>query len=519
MSGDTGGVPTDRYVDTMFYTKFNLNNLDSLKSMLDGASVQTVRDVARNWQLLHDDLVGEDGQGGIQKRFTDAVNKVMESWHGEAANRFQKKAQEIVENFQNGAPFAVQTAKVMGATAQDLQKAVDKVSTTDDGWNWSDDVWGEMPWSDQIDDDDLDKALKSGASTGGILEANKDNLSSHQKKRLEAAVAMETLGTSYMTRATGLRQPGSGPGRPYVDDRRSEHPDQKDLGGMPMPMGLGSGPGGGGGGGNLKIPTRGMKSATPKMPETPKMPDQQGISGGLGSMKPHTPDVKTGLDGLGGGSGIKIPNAGGPGPGMGGGTGVHIPSGGGGGGGIPGIPGGGMPGRGLPTGGLGGVKSGPGGTGGVKNGPGGTGGVKSGPGGTGATGGTGARSGRPGMPGMGGAHAGGGGKGAGGRGGGGVSGGGAQARQKGGIVGSTGGKTSGGSGTQGGSGLHRSRGGAAAGTNSGSGRRPAGMMGGAHGAHGAKGKGEGQNGNRPDYLVEDEETWTPERNVAPRVIE
>jgi hypothetical protein len=25
--------------------------------------------------------------------------------------------------------------------------------------------------------------------------------------------------------------------------------------------------------------------------------------------------------------------------------------------------------------------------------------------------------------------------------------------------------------------------------------------------------------NRPDYLVEDEETWTPERNVAPRVIE
>jgi hypothetical protein len=25
--------------------------------------------------------------------------------------------------------------------------------------------------------------------------------------------------------------------------------------------------------------------------------------------------------------------------------------------------------------------------------------------------------------------------------------------------------------------------------------------------------------DRPDYLVEDEETWTPERNVAPRVIE
>ena len=51
------------------------------------------------------------------------------------------------------------------------------------------------------------------------------------------------------------------------------------------------------------------------------------------------------------------------------------------------------------------------------------------------------------------------------------------------------------------------------------GRRPAGMAG-AHGAHGAKGKDKGgENGQRPDYLVEDEETWTPERNVAPKVIE
>ncbi|MFB7636668.1 hypothetical protein ACFC0M_37780 [Streptomyces sp. NPDC056149] len=521
-------------MDTTFYTKFNLNDLDGLKKMLDGASVQTVRDVANNWQGLHDDLVGADGQGGIQKRFTDAVNKVMQSWHGEAANRFQKKAQDIVDNFQNGAPFAVQTAKVMGGTADDLQKAIDKVVPVDDGWNFSDDLWGEMPWSDQIDDDDLNNALKSGASTSGILDANKDNLSGHQKKRLEAAVAMETLGTSYRARATGLQKPGSGQGHPpYVDDRHNEqHPDQKDLGGMPMPMptGGGLGGGGGGGGGGLKIPTRGMKSA-PKMPETPKMPDQQGISGGLGSMKPHTPDVKTGLDGLGG-TGVKIPNTGGPGPGMGGGPGggnIHVPGGGGPGGGMPGIPGGGMPGgvpRGLQgvkggPGGPGGIKGGPGGPGGVKSGPGGTGGVKGGPGSNGTPGATGARAGRPGMPGgMGGAHAGGAGKGAGGRGGGAAGGaGGAMARQKGGIVGSTGGKASGG-GAQGGSGLHRSRGGAAAGTNSGSGgRRPTGMMGGAHGAHGGKGKGEGQNGNRPDYLVEDEETWTPERNVAPRVIE
>ncbi|MGW7492236.1 hypothetical protein [Streptomyces sp. NPDC054786] len=504
MGGDASSAPTGGNTWETFTTKFNEHDLDGLKGMLDGANVQQVRDVAQHWQDLHDLLVGPgEGGGGIQKRFEDAVKKVLESWHGDTAEKFGKRAKDISQNFTRGAPYATHAAQVMGQTAQDLQKAVDKVKPiSDDGWNWDDDVWGEMPWSDQIDDDDLNKVLKSGASTEGVLEANKDNLSGHQTKRLEAAVAMENLGTAYVVRASSLKMPGK------IDEKIPEHKDPTNgLGAMPMPMPGMGGPGGGlgGGGGGMKIPTRGMKSTpTPKMPETPKMPNQPGISGGVGSMKPHTPNVTTGLDGLqggGGGAGVKMPGAGG----AGGGAGVHMPSGGGAGGGglsgVPGMPGGGMPVRGA---GAGGMKSGPGGAGGVKSGTGGAAGA-------GAKSGTG----RAGMPGMGGAH-GGAGKGAGG-GRASASTGGAQARQKGGIVGSSGGKASGGA--QGGSGLHRSRGGTAAGSGSSGGRRPAGMMGGAHGAQGAKGEGKGNDGNRPDYLVEDEETWTTERNVAPRVIE
>ncbi|MFB6539956.1 hypothetical protein [Streptomyces noursei] len=515
MGGDAGNAPTGGNSWETFTTKFNGHDLDGLKGMLDGANVQQVRDVAQNWQDLHDQLVGPgDGGGGIQKRFNDAVTKVMESWHGDTAEKFYKRAQEISQNFSSGAPYASHTAQVMGMAAQDLQKAVDKVKPIDDGWNWGDDVWGEMPWSDQIDDDDLNKVLNQGASTQGVLDANKDNLSGHQKKRLEAAVAMENLGTAYVVRASSLKPPTPG-GKGFDDKIREPQDPTNGLGTMPMPMpGMGgSGGVGGGGGGGVKIPTRGMKAA-PKMPETPKMPDQPGISGGLGQMKPNTPHVTTGLEGLQGGGpggpgGLKIPTAGGPG-GPGGGPGIHVPSGGGPSGGMPGMPG--MPGGGR---GMGALKSGPGGTKGVSGGPGGAKGTSGGPGAPG-----GARAGRPGMPGMGGAHAGGAGKGGGGRGGG-VSAGGAQARQKGGIIGASGGKASAGGGAQGGSGLHRSRGGTGSGaTNSSSGgRRPAGMMGGAHGAQGGKGEGKGQNGNRPDYLVEDEETWTPERNVAPRVIE
>ncbi|MEU9111792.1 hypothetical protein AB0D04_08390 [Streptomyces sp. NPDC048483] len=81
---------------------------------------------------------------------------------------------------------------------------------------------------------------------------------------------------------------------------------------------------------------------------------------------------------------------------------------------------------------------------------------------------------------------------------------GAQARTRGGMAGKPGGPAGGAK--QGGSGLHRSRGG-----------KQAGM-----GAPGAKGKDnqkERGGQQRPDYLVEDEETWTPQRNVVPRVIE
>jgi hypothetical protein len=479
-----------------FTTKFNQHDLNGLQDMLAGANVQTVRDVAQNWQDVHDQLVGkgEGANGGLMKQFSDAVDRVLESWHGAAAERFQKKAQEIIQNFKNGAPYASHTAKTMGETANDLQKAVDKVTGAgDDGWNWSDDFWGEMPWSDQIDDDDLNNALKDGVSTQGILEANKDNLSGHQKKRLEAAVAMETLGTMYVQRSGALKPPTTG-GR--VEDKIPERDQTNggDVGAIATPLGMGGGPSGGASG--LKVPTRGMKAgSTPKMPTSPSIdtPKHPGISGGVGNLKPKTPpSVGTGLDGLDGGPGSGLKTGG---PGVGGGG---LPGGGGG----PGLQSGGGPGAGGGTGGLSGMPGG---------GMGGGGAVKPG---TGA-GGAGARSGmgRAGMPGMGGAA----GAGKGGAGGGrGVSSGGAQARQRGGTIGSPGGKVSGGA--QGGSGLHRSRGGTASGADGSGGRRPAGMMGG-HGAHGGKGEGKGSEGSRPDYLVEDEETWTTERNVAPRVIE
>ncbi|BDM72681.1 hypothetical protein HEK616_61680 [Streptomyces nigrescens] len=206
----------------------------------------------------------------------------------------------------------------------------------------------------------------------------------------------------------------------------------------------------------------------PHQSATPKMPNGAGggaVPEGFDSPKISRPElpVTTGLDSVQGGT-IAPPTGGGT---FSGGTtgGSHGVTGGT----------GGFPGGAVPPG----VIGMPGGMGGSR-GAGGAGGM------------------RGGMPGAGAAGKAGGVKGAAGRSG-------PQARTRGGLVGKPGGPAGGAK--QGGSGLHRSRGG-----------KQAGMM----GAAGAKGKGkekERTTGQRPDYLVEDEETWNPQRNVAPRVIE
>ncbi|WP_336050699.1 hypothetical protein [Streptomyces sp. CA2R101] len=204
---------------------------------------------------------------------------------------------------------------------------------------------------------------------------------------------------------------------------------------------------------------------------TPHHPHGAGggaVPPGFDGPKVSRPDlpIHTGLDGLQGGSTMTPPPiSGGHSGGLpGGGHGAVPGPGGGSGGAMPpgpiGMPGGAMRsggGRGVPgAGGMRGGMPGAGGAGGAKGGKAGVAGRS-----------------------------------------------GAQARTRGGMAGKPGGPAGGAK--QGGAGLHRSRGG-----------QQAGM--GAAGAKDKKGK-ERTTGQRPDYLIEDEETWTPQRNVAPRVIE
>jgi uncharacterized protein YukE len=528
LAADGGGGGTSRLKPD---TPFNQKGLKDLKAMLEDANVQTVEDVAQNWLDVHDLLVGTDGAGGILKQFTDAVNKVLETWHGESAMGFASQANVIAQNFNNGAPYAKNVSDVLFSSAKSLQDAYGQVmaiqepSLLDSGLDFIGNTMSSgagvvglvsntiLPGSGGVtaaiggmfglstgrDETQLNADLANpNISTAQALENNRGEISEEKERSLEAAIPMEQLALTYKSNASRLVSPKSN-----IDERLSEQGSGKDDGNGNSNANVGA---------IAAVPTAvvtpssssyrastGSSTGSGYTPITATSPRTDGVTGGIGSSESSRPltgsnltspstgsSIGTGLDGYTSGATTS------GGTGLGSGTGTSGSYGG--------------------TGSLGGTGSSSlGATGSGTSGASGIAGASASNLGSGAAGRTGSGMGRSGMPGA--AGAGGAGKGAGGAG---ATGRGALARQKGGIVGGAtkGGKTGGGS--QGGSGLHRSRGGSQAGTGSKSGRG----MAGAPGSHGrGRGEEEGREGQRPDYLIEDEETWTPERNVAPRVIE
>ncbi|MGW7577816.1 hypothetical protein [Streptomyces sp. NPDC054765] len=500
---DSKYAPQDKCYAIENTTKFYKVDFESLKAMVADAKPETVVGVAHAWEQVHNRMVVDDG-GGIRAYFDRAIDEVLQHWEGSAAKAFRERAKKISQNVENGAKYA----KLVGDGMSRAHEALSAYKQHLDGMEMPD--WGDRAWdwaTDHIDrqDKNADVQLAGGKSATQVVKDNEDDLSAQKETQLKAAATMEYLGAAYRTNAAAIGKPAS----PNVDDPSDiPPPDNSGIPPVHYPLPASITKPKGTPKGSMKpvgqAPGPGFSSDGVKTP---------GISGGIGNTTPghgsFSPHVGTGLDsltppqggvGTGGGPGVSTGGmSGGAGPGGGAGAG-H--------GGLPDMPGGMAGGAGGRTGGT------TGGAGGRAGGI--TGGVGSRAGGAAGTGAAGRGTGRAGMPGMGGAGAvgaKGGAKGAGaaGRGAG-------LARQKGGVVGAgSGGKTT--AGSQGGSGLHRSRGGAQPGAGASGSRRPAGMSG-AHGAHGAKAKDDkGQNGQRPDYLVEDEETWTTERNVAPKVIE
>ncbi|MFJ5220107.1 hypothetical protein ACIP98_36125 [Streptomyces sp. NPDC088354] len=477
-------APTQCYAGEHTTNFAGAKNMDQMKAMLANADHVEVESCAQGWLQVHDQLV--TGSGSAKFVFDAAVEHITQHWDGAAAEGFREQAKIISKMITDCSTYAKYTSQAMTNAASVLKTIKPQVDAMEKPGTLS--SWGDA-LGDGFDRSDaqLHTDLGNGMDTQSALDRNRGSLSAGKEAQLEMAVKMEQLGAGYNAQSRAM---GSWTKKPMPKGRVNDSDDYPgDPGGVaPVPVVVPP---------EITQPNTGASSRPTRRTSTGtvsptvrevKPPRESGISGGVQKPPAGTkPQVGTAIDGIGGGT----TGAGGYG---GGSAGIGGGVGGVGGPGAGGTAGVGGAGAGLP-GALGGV----GGRGGRATG--------SGAGGAGRAGAVG----RGGMPGAGGAGAG-----AGGRGGATAGRGGSLARRGGGVVGAAKGTGSGTRGTPGGSGLHKSRGASGAGSgNTGKGANR--MMG--RGSTDRTEEEERREGERPDYLVEDEETWTPERNNAPRVIE
>ncbi|MER6093997.1 WXG100 family type VII secretion target [Streptomyces bluensis] len=450
--------------------------LKELKQMLEPADPTAVETTGENWRKVSDILGGGKGEGdGIAGLLDKAVDNVLEHWSGEASAAFEKEARRIARSMRNLAWHANFNGEQLGEAANLLRHFKGQLDAIEEPSTASKigDALTDAQWDDG---EAVARDLSAGnMSAAEVAAANEGKIGASREAQLNGVAVMESLAAHYLRVKRNLDN------NPPIEEGEKGIKDPNPNVEYPPPVT----PGGGGasrpgvsGSGNKPWsagPTANVKPA-------PTVPRDPGITGGsqLPTAKTKVDSISPGLTGGG-----LSPSAGGPGGGGGGtstggaqGSGIVAPGGG--------------AGVGRGTAGRGGI--------GVAGGRGGL-------AGGGAAAGRGA-GGRAGMGGMGGAGAG-----AAGRGGAGAGGRGALAKSRGGVVGAAKGVT--GKGAGGGAGLHGSRGGTQRGA-------MAAGAGGIGGRNGRRSEDENSRGDRPDYLVEDEETWISEedrnRNV-PRTIE
>ncbi|MFJ5535368.1 hypothetical protein [Streptomyces sp. NPDC093261] len=476
-----GGRPTGLKTDFMSYS------INGLRKMILDSNPGKIAEVGGHWKKVHEILSGGDGdgktggvdtqpaKGSIAGLLQTAVDNVLEHWEGQAAEAFRSRASDIGGQIRNGSAHANFMAEQLFAISKDLDASKAKMEEIKEP------SLAERA-SDKLNDDgrndaQMKKDLAAGVSADTVAKADEKNLSLTKERQLQAVAVMENLAANYQVYTKNLGD------NSWQNHREGVTPPRHD-GTMPPPITPPSVSPARPGAGRASNRPWSAGPATSIKP-APAVPSNRGIPGGLSASQERgipggseLPSVKTKVDDI---SPLPTPGSGPGTGGFGGGRGV---------GGI----------------GTGGVQTpdivAPGGASNLGRGgigfAGGRGGLTSG----GAAGrGIG---GRPGMGGMGS-----GGAGAAGRGGAGLGGRGALARARGGVVGAAKGVTGKGGG---GAGLHGSRGGSQRGA----------MAGGAGGRNGRRSEEENTGNERPDYLVEDEETWISEEDLnrnVPRTIE
>ncbi|WP_457032788.1 WXG100 family type VII secretion target [Kitasatospora sp. P5_F3] len=439
------------------YTNFNGYSHGDLRRMVGSMDSGGVMSAADPWRRASDTLKQ------IRTSLSTASGDAVSSWEGNSSDAFHTKMITLANGINNAAAYANDAA----VTLELMSTAIDEAKRT----------MPEEPsfWSKAAD------AIGDTAASATGTENEDTKTAVTDEKKAQAVAVMNLLATRYRTATDYLKPP---PRRldELVDSVAPDSSGSAAIGALIM--GGGAGLAGGGRSGGTSVQSRSTSSVGTVGTQSPNKfqpsgPTDPGIKGGTANPPPKPKSPGT----FGPGTGIDGVNAS-PRPAATStsASGTHV--------GSPASGTGAGSGFGGGTGGLAGGGSKAGASGGFA-GSGSSQGSEFRKGATGSGSRPGGAFGASGMPGAGGGAAGTG-----------------AARRAGGAVGS------GGSGrgafTEGGSGIGRGRGQAGQGT---------GGQGGGMPAAGQSGNKDKKDKRRPDYLVEDEETWATGASTNPNVVE
>ncbi|MEU9173813.1 hypothetical protein AB0D34_39645 [Streptomyces sp. NPDC048420] len=187
-------LPPGRGYASKHTTPFATKSLPQLKAMVEHADPENARTVARGWDAFRADLVaGEDG--GALGMLSDLVDRLLQSWRGEAAEAFRVEAERFLRKIDDTAEHARYLAIAVRGAANALQEYKPHI----DAMTPSEDTPGSPgPAGKGLKD------LKGRENAEDLLKAGGGELSAAKRHDLKAAVAMEQLGAAYNSQSDAM---------------------------------------------------------------------------------------------------------------------------------------------------------------------------------------------------------------------------------------------------------------------------------------------------------------------------
>lgn len=184
---------------------FHHHGIDALRKMIENAKPDTLETAGDHWRKSADLLGGHDGQGGIRKKFMDAVDHATAHWEGSAADAFRKEATKVLNKIDKTYRHARRAeASLIGSResgpevglAHNLRQAVTAMSKIHNPGKW------DRFTDDSGDDSQFHRDMANPKMDARqALELNRDKLSLTKERQVEAVIVMDELAHHYTGRA------------------------------------------------------------------------------------------------------------------------------------------------------------------------------------------------------------------------------------------------------------------------------------------------------------------------------